>query len=848
MDEITRRQFIKNSGVLAAGVAVGSSSNSLLAETASDAPSFASDWQRQPDRVWLGRDYWANPLRDWRLTKGRIEPVKAARDRNVQLLTRQLGQKKGRLQMSVTVGRVGGKLASGNGTAGFSVGVQGPLEDYRSALIRGRGLSAGLISDGRLFIGQQTSKRLTLAGSVTLRLDAEPSKSGYRLRLTGHDPETGKVLGAVVHDSVSSDTLVGNLALVSNFGKQSFQGWGQKAPQGTGRFWFADWQVTGDKVEAHEERAFGPILFSQYTLTGGVMKMTAQMPPLGEQDEKTVRLQVKHDGKWATIAEEQIDPDARTATFRVPDWSSEESTPYRLAYAIRHTDGTAKEHQWTGTIRREPTEKRELVVADISCNHHDAFPNSQYVANMAKADPDVLTFVGDQFYEGSGGYGIVRGPLSTALLDYLHHWNLHGLTWRDLMRDRPTVTIPDDHDVYQGNVWGESGAANEKAFQRGGYRMQPRWVNTVHRTQTAHLPDPYDPTPIKRNIGVYHTSMTYGGVSFAILADRMFKTGPEGVVPPTETRSDWVTSPDYDVEKADVPEAELLGERQLRFLREWATDWRHAEMKAVLSQTIFTAMATHHGGRDHYLVADFDSNAWPQTPRNNALREIRKCFAVHLAGDQHLPAVVHYGIDDHRDAGVAFAGPAVNVGYLRWFHPKSPGKNRSSDSPRNTGDFTDGFGHPMTVLAVHNPVDNPGGPPLERMRRKASGIGLARFDKSARRVTLECWPYLADPTRDEQCEGWPVEVDMLDNYGRSRNAMLPTLSIRGVKQPVIDVLTEGNELLYTLRAPGATYQPPVFEAGRYTVRVRDPEKGIEREISPLTAKAQQSEQIEVDLR
>ena len=80
-------------------------------------------------------------------------------------------------------------------------------------------------------------------------------------------------------------------------------------------------------------------------------------------------------------------------------------------------------------------------------------------------------------------------------------------------------------------------------------------------------------------------------------------------------------------------------------------------------------MATTHGRERKRLRADYDSNGWPQTARDAALREIRKAFAFHIAGDQHLPAVVHYGIEAHGDAGLAFVSPAVNcwMGRLmRW--------------------------------------------------------------------------------------------------------------------------------------------------------------------------------------
>jgi len=49
---------------------------------------------------------------------------------------------------------------------------------------------------------------------------------------------------------------------------------------------------------------------------------------------------------------------------------------------------------------------------------------------------------------------------------------------------------------------------------------------------------------IKRGIGVYYTALNWGGISFAIIEDRKFKTGPEGVVPKMGPRPDHVTDPD----------------------------------------------------------------------------------------------------------------------------------------------------------------------------------------------------------------------------------------------------------------------------------------------------------------
>ena len=158
---------------------------------------------------------------------------------------------------------------------------------------------------------------------------------------------------------------------------------------------------------------------------------------------------------------------------------------------------------------------------------------------------------------------------------------------------------------------------------------------------------------------------------------------------------------DAEAHRLGVPVYELLGGKQMQFLEDWLSDWDGARMKAVISQTIFTGMATTHGGERQVLRMDYDQNGWPQKARNAALRVIRKAHAFHIAGDQHLPAVVHYGIDEPRDAGVAFAGPAVNVGYPRWWEPTEK-VNARKPGQGLTGDFIDHFGHPMAVLAVKN--------------------------------------------------------------------------------------------------------------------------------------------------
>ena len=311
-------------------------------------------------------------------------------------------------------------------------------------------------------------------------------------------------------------------------------------------------------------------------------------------------------------------------------------------------------------IRANPVGKREIVVAAFTGNsNQDRRLKPDLIANLKAQDPDLLFFSGDQVYDHT---------------DHLGAWLLFGRQFGEIIKDRPMISIPDDHDVGQANLWGAGGkVSTNSAGDDGGYFMPVEYVKAVERAQTWHLPDPVDPAPIERGLGVYFTALNWGGVSFAILEDRKFKTGPNGPLqlkPKFAPRPDWVTNANYDPKALDLPGLQLLGERQEKFLKAWGEDWTGADFKVVLSQTIFS-YATHisHGNR---LLADLDSNGWPQSGRQRAVDLMRRCFAFHISGDQHLGCVAQYGLDDWRDSSVAFCVPSIVNYYPRQWLPLDP--------------------------------------------------------------------------------------------------------------------------------------------------------------------------------
>ena len=477
------------------------------------------------------------------------------------------------------------------------------------------------------------------------------------------------------------------------------------------------------------------IAFGIYTLSEGTLKLSAQLFPLYPAESRTVRLEFLRGGEWVEAAREEVNDLGWSALFRVDGWQEVRDVPYRL----RH----AEQAIYQGTIRRDPAGRNEVTLIAMSCNSsRDGGLRPNYVRNILHHDPDLVFFAGDQSYEHR---------------EHTAAWLKFGMQFRDVFRDRPCVTIPDDHDIGQANLWGESGkVAKLPGSADGGYNYHPEYVRMVERCQTAHLPDPVDPRPIGQGIGVYFTRLQLGGIDFAIIEDRKFKSGPAGKIPKQGPRPDHINDPKYDPASIDLEGLVLLGDRQHAFLEDWGKQWDGVAMKAVLSQTGFCGGAHIHGRPNNRLFADLDSNGWPQSGRNKALRLIQAAGAVHIGGDQHLATVIQHGIDEFRDGPWAFIVPAsTNTIYERWWHPEgdAPGANRDLKSPLPwTGDYLDGFANHITMHAYANPDAGYDG----------EGYGLIRFNKAASEVTFECWPRALDVRAEgaKQFPGWPITVPM----------------------------------------------------------------------------------------
>ncbi len=853
-------------------------------------PSFKSRLPKGTTRPWLGAEYWANPLQDWRLHKGRMECVVSGGDRNVFLLTYRLAETDGAFTMRVRLGKLEPKVKLQVGWAGFRVGIRGRFNDYRDDAIRGSGLNLGVTTRGKLFIAQADTSPVVNPvplNDLVLEMQAFPEAQGYAVQLKALSSD-GHVLQQIEKHGLAADWFTGGVALVCSWKNlPTFDGtrktlnygpWGAKPGTERGgnvRFWFKDWTLEGEKVQAFPERAWGPILFNQYTLSKHILKMTVQMAPIAFNDPQTIHLQVQRNGKWKTVARASIDTLSRTATFRLENWPTQQDVRYRLVYGPFNDGVKRRNVYYQGLVRHEPWEKEEISLAAFTGNNDLGFPNRDITRQIEFHDPDLLFFSGDQIYEGVGGYGVQRAPLKQAVLDYLRKWYLWGWAYGFLTKDRPTICIPDDHDYYHGNLWGAGGKPTPPglsgylAQDAGGFKMPAKWINMMQHTQTSHLPDPFDPQPVEQGITVYFCNLNYAGLSFAILEDRKFKSPPKQFLPQAQIVNGWAQNRNFNPKnEADVPEAVLLGARQLRFLEHWAADWSDSTwMKVVLSQTIFANVATLPKDEaysdavvprlrilkpgeyppDDVPVADMDSNGWPPSGRNRALQRMRKAFAFHIAGDQHLGSFIQYGIKQWEDAGFAFCVPAISNVWPRRWCPQFSGKNPRAGFEKYTGQYEDGFGNKITVWAVSNPHYTGLKPSL--LYDRATGYGRIRFNRIQRTITAECWPRQANPANGkvEQYAGWPITVKQTDNFFKAAPFSLPEIVVHGLNNAVVQLLkATTNQVVFTIRMAGQRFVPKVYQKGIYRLKVGDPDQNLWQEVNRVTVlKEGEKRQIEI---
>ncbi|MCA9102361.1 MAG: hypothetical protein KDA63_14460, partial [Planctomycetales bacterium] len=129
------------------------------------------------------------------------------------------------------------------------------------------------------------------------------------------------------------------------------------------------------------------ICFALYTVADNTLKLTAQLYPLKDDEDRTVRLEIKDGDAWREVARTEVIEEGWTAPLRVDDWDDSRTARYRVA----HGDGA----RYEGTIRRNPIDKDVFVLAAFTGNsiapaHGGDIPRTDIVENVRKIDADML--------------------------------------------------------------------------------------------------------------------------------------------------------------------------------------------------------------------------------------------------------------------------------------------------------------------------------------------------------------------------------------------------------------------------------------------------------------------------
>ncbi|MBT6763942.1 MAG: twin-arginine translocation pathway signal protein, partial [Prolixibacteraceae bacterium] len=240
----------------------------------------------------------------------------------------------------------------------------------------------------------------------------------------------------------------------------------------------------------------------------------------------------------------------------------------------------------------------------------------------------------------------------------------------------------------------------------------------------------------------------------------------------------------------------------------------------------------------------------PKLQRDRAIALLRDAGALVLAGDQHLASIVHHGTDDWDDGIYSFCVPSIANFYPRAWWPESIGFDRPENTLQNIGKHKDGFGNFVTVYGVTNPTAftkiSTNHEPLT-IHDKMPGYGIVKMNKKNRTIRMECWPRYANPLQEEQqYEGWPKTISQFDNYGKKALAHLPTISVEGVENPVVEIRDEiTGELIYCVRIKGNEFKPKVFKQSTYKITLTDTENDVVRIVNEVLPSVNQDEKLMV---
>lgn len=806
-----------------------------------------SRWDKAPQRVWVGADYWANRLQDWRLHQGRLECIDNSRSlRTVHLLTRALDKSNRSFTLSVQTGTLSESARRTDAWAGFLIGAGDLKDDYRMRSLihqahgRNGGLMVGINGKGKIVaidnanqrqhIGLEREKHFYPEGippeGVEMNLLAREVDGSYKLTLWARKVRDGSTIDSASIKDISPERMQGNIALAAHISEHSHKK----------SFWFKNWKAQGGKLSKHDNHRFGPVLGVHYTLHRDTLRLTAQMPPLSRNNLHPLRLEIRKKGSndWHEVAKTEITTPGWMAKFEVPGWQSNTAWKYRLTYPPNENDVS---HTYTGTIRKEP--ENEVVLSTIdapeilkkSIDSTTNFTNSSLwlphrlnIRNVLGRKPDLIAYTGSRLFRiNPTRFKLDSNALTDQLyLDYLYKWSLVCWLHGPLTRNMPSLVMPEATDS-----------------------LPVPFINMAVKSQTAHMPPPYNPRADLRGAEPWYTRLVYGGVDLAVVEDDL-------MAPDTLTTGIGQKNNSSGIAKRT---------RQLRFLKDWTNSWDDVDIKAVVTNTSsiqhITQPPAPSGQKENHpsasgqekekispvLQLNHKTSHTTSSQVKEVVSQVRKSHALVIKGGSRMPYLIHHGINDWEDAGYEFGFPSWSQATpphpaVRVMQNKSIADSVLIDSLTLPAKFRDPHGHPIILETLTKGSDrNKTGGPRQKgfgiehhdtsyLSGMVPGFGIVRFNTRDQEISISVWPAEGDPQNTQPFSGWPVDLSVQENYIDNPRSHLPEIIAKGLGANPVYKLYHYNQpgLIYAKRAKDTVFRPPVFEESIFTLVVGAPEK------------------------
>ena len=210
--EFTRRNTIKS---LAIGTLAGFTAEQTEAARSNNIIELEQieRWGLTHNRVWIGGEFWSNPMEDWRINDGWAQCQTTAEHRSLHSVTRQVTDISQSFAMSVELSR--SAMIKQDGGAGFKLGVKSDLNEHRSNMFARSGIIAGVVQGELVLAGaREKLSRVNENGHIRLSIIASRKGDNYVLQLSASDPETNERLGDV-RKEVPAQSCLGNICGVS---------------------------------------------------------------------------------------------------------------------------------------------------------------------------------------------------------------------------------------------------------------------------------------------------------------------------------------------------------------------------------------------------------------------------------------------------------------------------------------------------------------------------------------------------------------------------------------------------------------------------------------------------------